>query len=66
MGYQVILERNPATGIWVAQAVGIPGAYTQGKDRAEALANIREAIALVRETDGLPPPSHAELVDIEA
>ena len=66
MEFDVVLEMNPETGTWVAEAVGVPGAYTQGRTREEALANIREAIQLIKETEGLPTRSHVELVRVEA
>ncbi|MBM3144447.1 MAG: type II toxin-antitoxin system HicB family antitoxin [Chloroflexi bacterium] len=31
-------------GYWVAECPSLPGCISQGKDRAEALVNIREAI----------------------
>lgn len=64
--FDVVLERNPETGIWVAEAVGIPGAYSQGGTREEALESVREAIRLIKATDGLPARPHVELVRIEA
>ena len=48
--FDVVLERNPTTGVWVAEAPGVPGCYTQGQTREEALKNIREALLLLRET----------------
>ncbi|MHB8632746.1 MAG: type II toxin-antitoxin system HicB family antitoxin [Thermoplasmatota archaeon] len=66
MQWDVVLEVNPETGVWIAEAVGVAGCYTQGKSRAEALSNIREVIELVRETEGLPTQPHVELVSIEA
>lgn len=52
--YPVVLERNPDTGVWVAEVPGISGCYSQGATREEALANVREALQLVLETDGPP------------
>jgi predicted RNase H-like HicB family nuclease len=66
MEFPVILELDPETGTWVAEAVGIPGAYSQGRTRDEALKNVREAIVLVRATDGLPRLAHVELTTVEA
>lgn len=54
MEYPVVLERNPETGIWIAEVPGIPGCYSQGATRKEALANVREALQLILETDGAP------------
>lgn len=49
----------------------IPGCISQGKDEPEALANIREAIALCIETQPtegwtLPPEYHVVDVDVAA
>ncbi len=43
-------------GYWVAECPSLPGCISQGETRAEAIANIREAIAAyvsVLEEDGL-------------
>jgi hypothetical protein len=49
MRYTVVLELE-ADGGYVASVPALPGCVSQGDDRAEALANIREAIELY---DGL-------------
>jgi predicted RNase H-like HicB family nuclease len=44
---------------WVAECPSLPGCVSQGTTRAEAVANIREAIegyVLVLQEDGLPVP----------
>ncbi len=41
-------------GYYVAQCPSLSGCYSQGRDVAEALANIREAIALCIEDLALP------------
>jgi len=67
MKWDVALEQNAVTGMWIAEVLGVPGCYTQGKTRAQALKNIREVIQLLKETDGLPQaPPHVELVSVEA
>ena len=46
-------------GFWVVECPSLPGCVSQGATRAEAIANIKEAIELclaVREQDGLPVP----------
>jgi predicted RNase H-like HicB family nuclease len=45
--YHVALEEED--GWYVAQCVELPGAISQGQTRAEALANIKEAIELLLE-----------------
>lgn len=46
-------------GYWVAECPSLPGCVSQGKTKAEAIANIQEAIQLYIETleeDGLGVP----------
>jgi predicted RNase H-like HicB family nuclease len=64
MELNVVLERNPTTGVWIAEIPGIAGCYTQGDTREEALRNIREALQLVIETDGIPQAPTVEFVKI--
>lgn len=54
----VILTQDEA-GWWIATCPSLPGCVSQGETRAEALANIAEAIWLyieVLEEDGEPIP----------
>ena len=44
---QVLLYRSEKW--WVAECPSLPGAISQGETREEAIANIREAIALVED-----------------
>jgi predicted RNase H-like HicB family nuclease len=56
MKFIVNLDRDE-TGMIVAECPAIPGCVSQGKTEAEALANIREAIALcleARAANGMP------------
>jgi predicted RNase H-like HicB family nuclease len=49
-------------GVWIAECPSIPGCVSQGHSKEEALANVREAIALcleVRAEHGLPVTSGA-------
>jgi antitoxin HicB len=45
MRYTVVLEQEPDRG-YVVSVPALPGCISQGDTRSEALANIREAIAL--------------------
>jgi predicted RNase H-like HicB family nuclease len=45
---QVTLDRDE-DGAWVVSCPAIPGCHSQGVSREEALANIREAVALCLE-----------------
>jgi predicted RNase H-like HicB family nuclease len=59
---------RPGEDDWiVAECPVIPGCVSQGRTRDEALANIREAIALCLETradEGWELPSEYEVVDV--
>ena len=70
MRYTVVLEQERDGG-YVAIVPALPGCVTQGDDRAEALANVREAIELYIEDcreagDPVPTEIGREFVDIEA
>lgn len=64
--YPVVLELDPATGTWVAEVPGIPGAYSQGRDKAEALEHVREALVLALAGQGAPEGYQVEFATIEA
>ncbi len=49
MRFKVILEPQPEGG-YVAYVPALPGCFSQGETREEALKNIREAIELYLET----------------
>ncbi len=62
MKYRIILEPQPDGG-YTAYAPALPGCISEGDDRAQAVANIREAIALYRESlaaRNLPAPQVEE------
>src|ERR1700732_4719538 len=48
MKFVATLDRDE-DGIWISECPAIPGCVSQGSTRDEALANIREAIALCLE-----------------
>ena len=57
MMHTVVFEIDE-DGVWIAECPAIPGCISQGATKAEAAANIKEAIALcleVRAEMGLPP-----------
>lgn len=69
MVYTVMLERDPDGG-YVVSVPALPGCVSQGDNREEALANIREAIALYIEDcqasgDPVPVEEGREYVDVQ-
>jgi predicted RNase H-like HicB family nuclease len=70
MRYTVVLEAE-ADGGYVASVPALPGCVSQGDSRAEALANIQEAIELYIEDcraagDPVPTEAGKEFVEVEA
>lgn len=69
MKYRVLIEQDE-DGVFVAEVPSLPGCISQGQTRAEALANIREAIGVYLESleshgEPVPPPITEELVEVE-
>lgn len=70
MRYTVLLEREDDGG-YVVSVPALPGCISQGDTRDEALANIREAIALYIEDcraagDPAPTETGKEFTQVEA
>ena len=70
MKYRVILERDE-DGIVVAEVPSLPGCISQGNTRAEALVNVKEAIAVYLDSlkdhnEPVPPPISEGIVVIES
>ena len=56
MKFTVTLDRDE-DGMWIVECPAIPGCVSQGQTREEAMANIKDAIALcleVRAEHGMP------------
>jgi predicted RNase H-like HicB family nuclease len=51
--FNVVVERDPDTGLLVGSVVGWPGAHSQGVTMDELEQNLREVIAMLLE-DGEP------------
>jgi predicted RNase H-like HicB family nuclease len=51
--YNVVIERDPETGLYVGSVPGWPGAHSQGGSLDELHDNLREVIAMLLE-DGEP------------
>lgn len=67
--YRVLIEQDE-NGLFVAQAASLPGCFSQGETRAEALDNIRDAIAayvesLKKHHEPVPPAIWEETVEVE-
>jgi len=59
MEYRVVLEPDLEDGGYISHCPALPGCYSQGNTKEEALANIREAIEAYIESlqkDNLPIP----------
>lgn len=57
--FRVVLEWDPEARIWTVSVPALPGCFTQGATREEALHRASEAIACHVEglrADGLPVP----------
>ncbi|BAG06103.1 MULTISPECIES: type II toxin-antitoxin system HicB family antitoxin [Microcystis] len=68
MKLTVTLDRDE-DGVWVVECPSIPGCVSQGKTRAEALENIRDAIIAclqVRAERGLPLTIETHQVEVMA
>ena len=51
--FDIIVERDPDTGLLVGHVPGWPGAHSQGRDMEELKAHLQEVIAMLLE-DGEP------------
>jgi predicted RNase H-like HicB family nuclease len=51
--YDVVIERDSDTGLFVGYVPGWPGAHTQGADIEEVQKNLEEVVAMLLE-DGEP------------
>ncbi len=60
--FQVLVERDAATGLYVGQVPGWPGAHSQGATLQELEENLREVIAMLLE-DGEARPE-AEFIGL--
>lgn len=70
MKYRVLVEQDE-DGVFIAEVPSLPGCISQGETRAEALENVREAIAVYLESleahgEPVPPPITEELVEVDA
>mgnify|MGYP001572658751 CR=1 FL=1 len=68
MKYRVLIEQDE-DGVFVVECPALPGCISQGKTRAEAIENIKDAIegyieSLRMENEPIPPSIHEEIVEV--
>lgn len=68
MKYRVLIETDE-DGVFVATVPSLPGCVADGRTRGEAIASVKDAIALYVESleehgDPVPPPITEELVEV--
>ena len=68
MKFRVLIEQDE-DGVFVAHCPTLPGCISQGKTRAEAQDNIREAIlgyleSLKKHNEPIPPSITEEIIEI--
>jgi antitoxin HicB len=67
MKYRVLIEPDE-DGVYVAEVPALPGCISQGRTRAEAIENIKEAITAYVESlqahGAIPPPISEEVIEI--
>ena len=68
MQFRVVVEQDE-DGVFVAECPSLPGCVSQGSTRAEALANIKDAIegyleSLRQHDEPIPPSIKEELVEV--
>ncbi len=68
MKYRVLIEPDE-DGVYVVEVPALPGCISQGRTRAEALENIKEAIAAYLESlkahaEPVPAPITEEVVEV--
>ena len=70
MKFRVVIEPDE-DGVFVAECPTLPGCISQGRTRAEAVTNIKDAIAgylasLAKHNEPVPLPITEELVEVPA
>lgn len=67
--FRVLIEQDE-DGAFVVECPNLPGCISQGKTRAEALVNIREAIegylaSLEKHNEAIPPAIGEDVVEVQ-
>jgi len=70
MKFRIIIEQDE-DGVYVVKCPALPGCISQGENRGEALANIKDAIqghleSLKKHNEPIPPSIEEELVEVHA
>ena len=68
MKYRILIKQDE-DGIFCVEVPDLPGCFTQGSTREEAVSNAREAMqayieSLEKHGEAVPPPISEELVEI--
>ena len=68
MKFRIIIEQDE-DGVYVVTCPALPGCISHGKNREEALANIKDAIqgyleSLKKHNEPVPPSIEEELVEV--
>ncbi|MEM9996843.1 MAG: type II toxin-antitoxin system HicB family antitoxin [Bacteroidota bacterium] len=68
MRYRVLIETDE-DGVFTATVPSLPGCIADGTTRTEALANVKEAVALYIESldahgDPIPPPITEDVIEV--
>ncbi len=69
MEFKVVLEKDPEDGGYIVRCPALPGCFSQGETKREALRNIREAIeayleSILKEKLSLPKDIRPEISEV--
>ena len=69
MKFRIVIEQDE-DGVYVASCPSLPGCWSQGQSREEALGNISDAIAgyvtsLKKNGDPVPPAITEEVIEVD-